>query len=148
MDGKPEHEAGLPAAADLARLFQASLRLLMVVPTRGSLPGEAAAAGQLLPSATRQVLEMAAQEGAQYLGRQLESLDRVGVPAAASLARGDPIEQIEKAVLQHASDVVVLSTHCAAGAEAFWSGSLGQRLIAKLPVSILLVPAPAARAVE
>lgn len=142
LDGRPEHEAGLPAAAELARLSQASLRLLMVVPTQGSLPGEEAAASQLLPTATRQLLELAAEQGAEYLGRQLESLKSSGVPAAASLARGDPIEQIEKAVRQYSADLVVLSTHCAAGAEAFWSGSMGQRLIAKLPISLLLVPIP------
>jgi nucleotide-binding universal stress UspA family protein len=148
LDGRPEHEAGLPVGADVARLFQASLRLLMVVPTQGLLPGEEAAAGQLLPSTTRQLLDLAAEEGAEYLGRQLQLLEQNGIPAAASLARGEPIDQIEKATRQYASDLVVLSTHCAAGTAAFWSGSMGQKLIARLHISLLLVPIPAARPVE
>ena len=146
LDGQPEHEAGLPVAAELARLFQASLRLLMVVPTRGVLAGEEAATGQLLPAATSELLDLAAERGAEYLGGHLRRLEDQGIQAGASLARGDPVEQIELSARQYRADIVVMSTHGAAGTKAFWSGSLGQRLIARLHVAFLLVPAPVASA--
>jgi nucleotide-binding universal stress UspA family protein len=140
LDGQPEHAAGLSLAAELARKLDSPLQLLMVVPTQGSLPGERAATGQLLPATTAELLDQAAVQGAEYLAVQLDDLRQSGVRAAATLARGEPASEIEKAVRQEGIDLVVLSTHGAAGAGAFWSGSLGQKLIARLPVTLLLVP--------
>ena len=141
LDGRPEHESGVPAAIDLARLCGAPLRLLMVVPTLTTLRGEDAAAGQLLPAATREVLDLAEHEGMEYLQRQLLRMRAEGVDATAVIARGEPAAVISEIAHDLKADLLVLGTHGSAGIEAFWTGSLGQRLIAKLPVSFLLAPA-------
>jgi nucleotide-binding universal stress UspA family protein len=43
-----------------------------------------------------------------------------------------------------AADLIVLGTHGTAGVDAFWSGSLGQKLLGRIPASFLLAPAQAA----
>jgi nucleotide-binding universal stress UspA family protein len=141
LDGRPEHESGLPSAIDLARLSAAPMRLLMVVPTLTTLRGEDAAAGQLLPAATREMLDLAEHQGTEYLQRCLLRMRAEGIDATAAIARGEPAVMIPEAAQELKADLVVLSTHGAAGIEAFWNGSLGQRLIAKLPASFLLAPA-------
>lgn len=141
LDGRPEHESGLPVAAELARLCSAPARLLMVVPTLTTLRGEEAASGQLLPAATRQILELAESEGAEYLQRHVQQMREQGVPATATVARGEPAATIAQIAADLEADLIVLSTHGAAGIGAFWSGSLGQRLIGRLSTSFLLVPA-------
>ena len=44
LDGDPEHEAGLVMATQVAQICQASLHLIMVVPTPGTLTGDVVAA--------------------------------------------------------------------------------------------------------
>jgi nucleotide-binding universal stress UspA family protein len=144
LDGRAEHEAGLPAAVELARLASAPVHLLMVVPTPSALGGSEAATGQLLPTATREVLELAEQEGVQYLERHVERLREAGIPASATVARGEPADVIRDTAARLAADLIVLGTHGSAGVEAFWSGSLGQRLLGRIPASFLLAPAKTA----
>jgi nucleotide-binding universal stress UspA family protein len=141
LDGRSEHEAGLPAAVELARLSSAPLHLLMVVPTRSALGGSEAATGQLLPGATREVLELAEQEGVRYLKAHVEQLEKAGVSASAIVARGEPADVIRETAARLAADLIVLGTHGAAGMAAFWSGSLGQKLLGRIPASFLLAPA-------
>ena len=141
LDGRPEHEPGLPTAIDLALLCSAPLRLLMVVPTLTTLRGEDAAASQLLPAATREMLDLAQREGTDYLQRHLLEMRAKGVDATAAITRGEPAAMIAEAAHDLKADLVVLATHGSAGVGAFWTGSLGQRLIAKVPASFLLAPA-------
>jgi nucleotide-binding universal stress UspA family protein len=114
---------------------------LMVVPTLATLRAEDAAAGQLLPSATREILEMAERGGTQYLEQHLHRIQAEGVNASATLARGEPAATICQIAGDHQADLVVLGTHGSAGIEAFWTGSVGQRLIGRLATSYLLAPA-------
>jgi nucleotide-binding universal stress UspA family protein len=138
LDGRPEHESGLPLAVELARLSSAPIRLLMVVPSPGDLHGPDAATGQFLPTATREMLETLESEGAQYLEQQLQHLQAEGVTASAAVARGEPASVISEMARTLKADLIVLGTHGTAGIEAFWTGSLGQRLIGSVPVSFLL----------
>ena len=144
LDGRAEHEVGLPAAMELARLASAPIHLLMVVPTAWALGGEDAATGQLLPAATREMLDLAEQEGVQYLEGHVERLQQAGLAASAAVARGEPADVIREMAARWAADLIVLGTHGTAGVEAFWSGSLGQKLLGRVPASFLLVPANAA----
>jgi len=139
LDGRPEHEVGLPLATELARLCPAPIRLLMVVPAPGDLRGSDADTGQFLPSATREMLQTMKTEGARYLEQHVERLRADGMIASATVARGEPASIIAEMVGTLKADLVVLGTHGSAGIEAFWAGSLGQRLIGKLPASFLLV---------
>jgi len=141
LDGQAEHETALLPAAAVARLCEAELRLMMVVPTRGAVGGEHLPAAQLLPAATDLMLEMAQEEGAEYLSRHLQCLQAGGTQSTATVARGDPLDVLRQQIQQQGADLVALGTHGTAGTEAFWSGSLGARLIGSVPASLLLVSA-------
>lgn len=145
LDGRPEHESGLSIASELARLSSAPIRLLMVVPSPGNLRGPDAASGQFLPSATREILETIQNEGAQYLKQILERLQAEGISASATVARGEPAVVIHDIAASIQADLVVMGTHGSAGIEAFWTGSLGQRLLGKLPASFVLTLAQTAQ---
>jgi len=143
LDGQPVHEAGLGPAVDVARLSSASVHLLTVVPTPSTLGGTEAASAQLMPAATREVLDLAEEQGVDYLAGHVARLEEEGIAAAATVARGEPAEVIRETAARLAADLIVLGTHGLAGVEAFWSGSLGQKLIGHTASSFLLAPAPA-----
>jgi nucleotide-binding universal stress UspA family protein len=138
-DGQPEHEIGLQVATDLVRATGARLALLFVVPTAATLSGSDAVSSQLLPSATRIMLELAERGARDHLQRHLAAL--AGLHAQANVLRGDPAQEVVAAAEQLDADVVVLATHGKAGSEAFWSGSVAAKIIRACPRPLLLVPA-------
>ena len=138
LDGRAEHEAALPIAVELAHLSAAPLQLLTVVPSPSALRGADAVAGQFLPSATREMLETLETESADYLESHLRRLEAEGVAVSAVVARGEPAAVIAQIAQDVKADLVVLGTHGSAGLEAFWSGSLGQRLLGSVSASFLL----------
>jgi nucleotide-binding universal stress UspA family protein len=138
-DGQPEHEIGLQVATDLVRATGARLELLFVVPTATTLSGSDAVSSQLLPSATRVMLELAERGARDHLQRHLAAL--AGLHAQANVLRGDPAQEVVAAAEQLDADLVVLATHGKAGSEAFWSGSVAAKIIRACPRPLLLVPA-------
>ena len=90
LDGDPVHEKSLPVVTDLAIAFACRVHLLMVVPTLGELAGSQAAAGMLLPGATRVKLEMESAAAGDYLAAKAAELERAGVKAGSEASRGDP----------------------------------------------------------
>jgi nucleotide-binding universal stress UspA family protein len=140
LDGTPAHEAALPLALEIAAICGAPVRMVMVVPTPGTLEGSTAAVGQLLPAATSELLNQAERSGVDYLARQVQRAQAAGVRAAATIARGHPADVLRQTIVESGADLVALGTHGTAGAQAFWSGSIGQRLLDLLSTSFLLVP--------
>jgi len=140
LDGNPEHEEGLPVAAELARACGAQLRLVFVVPTPGTLSGQEAATGRLLPGAMRAVLDLAQEDAAQYLLRHVNDLEASGLQAKAALRRGDPVTVLVEAARVERADIIVLGTHGKAGMDAFWAGSVAPKLSGRAGLPLLLVP--------
>jgi len=138
-DGQPEHEIGLQIAAELARETSAKLELLFVVPTTATLGGTDAVASQLLPSATRIMLDLAERGARAHLQQHLATL--TGVTAKANVLRGDPAREVIAAAEKTDADLVVLATHGKAGSEAFWSGSVAAKIIRDCSRPLLLVSA-------
>jgi nucleotide-binding universal stress UspA family protein len=143
LDGQAVHEAGLAPAVDVARVSSAAVHLLTVVPTPSTLDGPEAASAQLMPAATREVLDLAEKQGVEYLQGHVARLHEEGIETAATVARGDPADVIRETAARLGADLIVLGTHGSAGVEAFWSGSLGQKLIGRTGCSFLLAPAAA-----
>jgi nucleotide-binding universal stress UspA family protein len=140
LDGDPDHEKGLPLAAELAVAFSCRLHLLMVTPTLGELAGSQAAAGMFLPGATRIKLEMDSAGAEEYLAARAKELEKAGVQAGSEASRGDPAVAIVKAARRLSASLVVMSTHGRAGTDAFWTGSVAARVVARASVPLLLVP--------
>ena len=139
LDGDPEHEQGLKVAGELAKCTHASLHLLTVIPTLGTLSGERAAAGRLLPGATSAMLDMAEESTVNYLEEQATVLHGQGIPAKTTIRRGDPVQQI--LADSQDEDLIVLGTHGKAGINAFWAGSVAPKIVSQTRLPVLLVPA-------
>lgn len=140
LDGDPTHAQGLPVAADLARVCGAELFLVFVVPTTGTLSGDEAATGRLLPSTMRAVLDLAQRDAADYLARQMIALQATGLTVKAAIRRGDPATAIVEAADAAGADMIVMGTHGKVGIDAFWAGSLSPKISGRSKLPILLVP--------
>ena len=140
LDGDPAHEKSLPVATELAAAFACRVHLLMVVPTLGELAGSQAAAGMLLPGATRIKLEMESAAAGDYLAAKAEELERAGVKAGSEASRGDPARAIVRAARRLDVNIVVMGSHGRAGTVAFWEGSVAARVVSRTRVPVLLVP--------
>jgi nucleotide-binding universal stress UspA family protein len=140
LDGNPAHEGSLRVAEGLMRACGSELRLLMVVPTSGTLSGEEAATATMLPGATIVLLELAEREAEQYLERLVISLQAAGGNVSSGVLRGDPITDIVKAAEQSHADLIVMATHGTIGLEAFWSGSAAAKVATRTRIPLLLVP--------
>lgn len=140
LDGKPAHEQGMQVAAGLAKACGASLLLVTVVPTLGTLSGQGAATGRLLPGATSAMLDLSLEEAEAYLDGMLDGLREQGVEAARHVMRGDPSGVIVKEAEHQHADLIVLGTHGRSGMEAFWAGSVAAAVAGRASLPLLLVP--------
>jgi nucleotide-binding universal stress UspA family protein len=141
LDGSATHETALPVAERLARGWKAALHLVMVVPTVGTLSGHKAAAGILMPLATRAMLEIAEQDAAGYVTGLGSALQTEGLAVTTSVDRGDPLTALLETAQTVGADLVVMATHARRAMEGFWSGSLTPKLMQRLGRPILLVRA-------
>ncbi len=142
LDGDPTHEAGIEAGIELARLSLAPVDLLQVVPTWSTLSRtHGGLTRSHMPGATQAVLDLAEEQAREYLAAKLQRLLDLGICAKASVARGEPLEEISRYVQQTHPDLIVLGTHGKIGTQAFWEGSLTQRLLETCHSTFLLAPA-------
>jgi nucleotide-binding universal stress UspA family protein len=145
IDAERQGEAALPAAARLAQTLGVPLRLLMVVPTVDTVPGDQAAAARLLPTGAAAALDLEAAAADQYLSNLATRVRALAseVPVIIDVARGDPA-QVMTALARQEPRVLALATHGRTGLTALWTGSVGSRVIARAPGPFLLVhPEPA-----
>jgi nucleotide-binding universal stress UspA family protein len=141
LDGTASHEPSLPVASRLARGWGALLHLVVVVPTAGTLSGHRAAAGALMPLATRAMLDLAEQEAETYVRRIKADLGAQGLSVAGSVNRGEPVAALLEAAKAVEADLVIMATHARGAMEGFWSGSVTPKLMQRLGRPMLLVRA-------
>jgi nucleotide-binding universal stress UspA family protein len=141
LDGTAGHEPALPTASLLARAWAASVHLVIVVPTLGTLSGHEAARGVLMPSATRVLLDMAQRGAEEYVARLAQTLRAEGLSASSRVSRGDPAVCLVDAANTVGADLVVVATHAKSVMDSFWSGSLTPKLMERIGRPILLVRA-------
>ena len=140
LDGNADHEQGLRAATNLARVCQATQHLLFVIPMLEQLKGEGAATGRLQPHAMAAILDMQQEEAAEYLGCHIVNLREANLTVTAEVVRGDAVTAIVAAVKRVQADLIVMGTHGKSGMDAIWSGSLTPVISDRSPVPLLLVP--------
>lgn len=139
LDGTPAHEPAVPVAITIARLFAVAIHLVMVIPTLATLSAEQALSGRLLPTTTRAMLDLAAQDAALYLTQVKARCEQEGVQATTEILRGDAAEE----VLAHAQSLdnclIVMGSHGRAGLRGLLAGSVAKRITDKAHSSLLLV---------
>lgn len=143
LDGKQAHDgAVLPVVEGVAEALGSTLQLLLVVPTLATMPSNQAPVSILSPSATAVALDMEEEEGREYLGRVARELGGKGIPVSAEVRRGDPTACVVDAAQGSNPDLIVMATHGRAGLGAFWSASVGSRILARIHQPLLLVRVP------
>ena len=139
LDGDPEHEKALPLAKELAKSLKASLHLVMVVYTLGTLPSEQAVTSRLLPAATSVMLDMTEASARDYLQGMAASFTSEGLNVTWEVRRGDPASNIIDSAERSSSDLIVLATHGKSGIGAFWAGSVAPKVVTQTRIPLLLV---------
>jgi nucleotide-binding universal stress UspA family protein len=139
LDGDAEHEQGIAAAIDFARICSSAVHLLVVVRTPGTLTGERAAASRMLPGVTAELLRLTEQSAQEYLRRHMTRLQPTGLNITAEVARGDPAKTILGVAQRINADLIVLGTHGKSGMDAFWQGSVAPKVSSQSVVPLLLV---------
>lgn len=140
VEGHDEHEAGLDQAVELARAMHASLSLLLVLPTSGTLSARQRVAARLMPAATEQMLELLREQAEIYLGLKVDELSALGLAVSTQIAEGDPADIIRQVVEQTGPDLIVMGTHGKTGMAAYGESSVATQLFARIRVPLLLVP--------
>jgi nucleotide-binding universal stress UspA family protein len=139
-DGTPLHAEGLEVAFGLARALKARLELVAAVPTLGTLSGQHATAGRLVPGATRAVLDLAEADLSGYLKKQVERFQGSGVATGMRIERGEPAAVVIRLAEELDVDGIVMGSHGKSGTKAFWTGSISARVLAQTLRPLLLVP--------
>jgi nucleotide-binding universal stress UspA family protein len=141
LDGTAAHEPALGVASTLGRAWHATLHLVIVVPTVGTLSGHEAATGLFMPLTKRALLDLAERGAEEYVQRLVEALTAEGVPTMGYVSRGEPAASVVEAANKVGADLVVMASHAKDPMDAFWSGSLTPKVMEKLGRPILLVRA-------
>jgi nucleotide-binding universal stress UspA family protein len=140
LDSGPIHDDSLPLTQALASAYGSNIHLLTVIPTFGTVAGEAAAAGTLLPATTSALLDIKVENAEEDLQAHLKDLKQGGFRVSAEVARGDPAAEIVNRSEELNADLIVLTTHRKAGAAAFWARSVAPNVARRARVPILLIP--------
>lgn len=139
LDGSPLYETALDVSKELARALGATLQMVVVVPTVQTLSPERSATGILLPTSTRAMLDFAVNGAAEYLNSKLSELAGEGISAEGQVLRGEIPTQLVTAAQQGVADLLVMATHGRAGLDAFWSGSIAPKVLARTVAPTLLL---------
>ena len=141
LDGTPLREAALPAAASLAKGCGTSLKLLMIVPTPGTLSGAETTSSILLPATTKALLAIAQEDAIHYLqalGTKLQA--ETGVKVSGLVRTGDGSKVIAEEVKNINAEWIIMGTSARTGMDAFWSGSVAPKVSSRIYRPLLLIP--------
>jgi nucleotide-binding universal stress UspA family protein len=139
LDGTPAHEPAVPVAITIARLFSAPIHLVLVIPTLTTLSAEQALSGRLLPTTTRALLDLAAQDAELYLTQVKARCERENVPATTEILRGEVAEEVLTRAQSLDNCLIVMGSHGRAGLRGLLAGSIAKRITDKAHSSLLLV---------
>ncbi|MGE5344305.1 MAG: universal stress protein [Candidatus Omnitrophota bacterium] len=140
LDGQPEHEQALDKIKDLARACGASLYLVLVAPTRETLPGKWSITRRMLPGSTSELLNMEAQSAEEYLLFYKNELENDGFRVTTEVLRGDPVEAIGEQAEKLQVGLIALGTHGKSPLDAFWEGSVGPKIYKQSKIPLLVIP--------
>jgi nucleotide-binding universal stress UspA family protein len=140
LDNESVHDKAIPIAKQLAKAYKAHLDLLCVIPTLGTLSGEQAASGNLMPATTTAYLDIAEEIAQEHFQTHLDDFKNDGLLATAEIARGDPAPVIAKTAENNGENLIIFGTHGRVGLDAFWNRSVPAGVARRTQIPLLLIP--------
>jgi nucleotide-binding universal stress UspA family protein len=140
LDNESVHDEAIPIAKLLAKACKAQLDLLCVIPTLGTLSGEQAASGNLMPATTTAYLDMTEEIAREHFQAHLDEFQSLGLSATAEIARGDPAPVISKTAETNSANLIIFGTHGRLGLDALWNRSVTAGVARRTQIPLLLVP--------
>jgi nucleotide-binding universal stress UspA family protein len=133
LDGSDFAQRSLPAAAAISRLFDATLALISVLPSRGAL--------RVLPKgrSTGNPVEAGQVEIEAYLSRLAGEYRDRAVRTEYYVAAGPVAQAIDVLISELDVDLLVMSTHGRSGISRFMLGSNASAVIQRLRRPVLLL---------
>jgi nucleotide-binding universal stress UspA family protein len=134
LDGSAVAEQALAVGASLARRTGATLHLVSVQePIPAAVTAEVGQYGMELERESRAELN-------RYLSDTIETTRRAApITLHGELLEGHPADAIAQYVTDHGIDLVVMTTHARKGLARWWLGSVGDRLLRRVSIPILLL---------
>jgi len=140
LDGEPEHEQGLQYVEAISQHCPINVHLILAVPELEQIHGEKAAAGKMLRATMSEYLDMIEENAVDYISPLVKRFEEQKIPVIGEICRGDPAEIIIEIAEEKPYDLIVLGTHGKSGLEAFFSGSVAQKISNQAKIPLLLVP--------
>jgi nucleotide-binding universal stress UspA family protein len=94
----------------------------------------------LLPATAAAYLDIAEEIALEHFQGHLDEFTKIGLPATAEIARGDPATMIVKTAEALSSDLILFGTHGKSGLEAFWNRSVTAAVARRTNIPLLLIP--------
>jgi nucleotide-binding universal stress UspA family protein len=126
VDGSDLSSVVVPAALELAGLFEPRVVLLRVLDARKKSVG----AGE-------------AEEAKSHLAGVARPFERKGIDTLRLVEKGDPVEEILKTARFHEADLIAMTTHGRSGIGRLVTGSVTEQVLRRAPVPLLVVRASA-----
>jgi nucleotide-binding universal stress UspA family protein len=140
LDNESVHDEAIPMATQMAKAYKAQLDLLCVIPTLGTLSGEQAVSGSLMPATTTAYLDITEENASEHFQAHLDEFHNKGLSATAEIARGDPATVISKTAENNGENLIILGTHGRVGLDAFWNRSVTAGVARRTQIPLLLIP--------
>ena len=137
--------AAIPAAAELAKHFDAELWLVHVLPVDTPTPWDVppyadfGLASMPLPEYEAQVRQEVERRIQQVMATHVP----VGVRAQTVVGRGDPASEIGRIAKEKGVDLVVIATHGWTGWRHLVFGSVAERVLRETACAVLSIRCPA-----
>ena len=149
LDGSEPGERALRTAESLARIHNASIYLIHVVPwqpelegaKRGFLAAISAQAAEHQQREARHLLEDRTASGKEYLERLAAHLRGTGLTVGTAVEEGAADEKIIGYAKQHGIDLITMCTQGYGGIKRRLLGSVTDRVIRFCETPVLVLPA-------
>lgn len=129
VDGSIHSEACVEPAVAVGRSQRARLTLLHVVePSHGDAPTDPLD------------WEVRCEEARHYLARLEASIGKAGIAVETQIVHGRPADRILREAAKPSVDLIALSSHGEGGLTDWRLSSTAQKVVARAPASVLLVP--------
>lgn len=127
-------------ARDEAKHHGGRIVLLHVIELPHQLDADALVAGD--NGEMRSLRDYAMSKADEHLTDLAERLKKDGVDATPVVRLGVPVDEIERAIDDHAIDVIVMGTHGRTGIRALIAGSVAERVVRTSRVPVLTIRHP------